>query len=682
MAHIDAGKTTTTERILFYTGLTHRLGEVHEGQATMDWMAQERERGITITSAATTAIWKDHRINIIDTPGHVDFTVEVERSLRVLDGAIALFCAVGGVEPQSETVWRQAEKYSIPTIAFVNKMDRLGADFFGVVEEIRKQFGENPIPVLIPIGSEDNFHGVIDLIEQRAMYYDDEQGKDVRNEPIPGDLRDYADQWRQYLIEKASEQDEHLLEKYCNGEQISSDELRRAIRTATLNNLAVPILCGSAFKNKGVQKLLDAVTYYLPSPLDMPPTPGTAPDGTEIIRLPKDDGRLSALAFKVVADKHLGKMVYFRVYSGTMQAGTYILNSTQDKRQRVGRLLQMHANHREMRDQIYCGDIGVAIGLGDTVTGDTLCSPDEPIILEAIEFPAPVISVSIAPASRADREKLSRALMLLAEEDPTFTVHYDSETEETVISGMGELHLDIIVDRIRREFGVQATVSAPQVAYRETITTGREIVERYVKQTGGKGQFAHVAIHIEPLEAGQGFEFINNIQRGAIPREFIPAVEKGIIDAMAKGVYADCPVVDVRVSLFDGKHHEVDSSEMAFRTCAAIAFKRGFMLAGPELLEPMMSVNVVTPGEHSGSINSHLCSKRGRIQGMEMDGPTHRIDAIVPLSEMFGYATDLRTMTQGRASFSMHFEHYEAVPFSIAEEIVAEKKKKRQGGRA
>jgi len=682
MAHIDAGKTTTTERILFYTGLTHRLGEVHEGQATMDWMAQERERGITITSAATTAIWKDHRINIIDTPGHVDFTVEVERSLRVLDGAIALFCAVGGVEPQSETVWRQAEKYSIATIAFVNKMDRLGADFFGVVEEIRKQFGENPIPVLIPIGSEDNFHGVIDLIEQRATYYDDEQGKDVRNEPIPDDLRDYADQWRQYLIEKASEQDEHLLEKYCNGEHISSDELRRAIRTATLNNLAVPVLCGSAFKNKGVQKLLDAVTYYLPSPLDMPPTPGTAPDGTEIIRLPKDDGRLSALAFKVVADKHLGKMVYFRVYSGTMQAGTYILNSTQDKRQRVGRLLQMHANHREMRDQIYCGDIGVAIGLGDTVTGDTLCSPDEPIILEAIEFPAPVISVSIAPASRADREKLSRALMLLAEEDPTFTVHYDSETEETVISGMGELHLDIIVDRIRREFGVQATVSAPQVAYRETITTGREIVERYVKQTGGKGQFAHVAIHIEPLEAGQGFEFINNIQRGAIPREFIPAVEKGIIDAMAKGVYADCPVVDVRVSLFDGKHHEVDSSEMAFRTCAAIAFKRGFMLAGPELLEPMMSVNVVTPGEHSGSINSHLCSKRGRIQGMEMDGPTHRIDAIVPLSEMFGYATDLRTMTQGRASFSMHFEHYEAVPFSIAEEIVAEKKKKRQGGRA
>ena len=682
MAHIDAGKTTTTERILFYTGLTHRLGEVHEGQATMDWMAQERERGITITSAATTAIWKDHRINIIDTPGHVDFTVEVERSLRVLDGAIALFCAVGGVEPQSETVWRQAEKYSIATIAFVNKMDRLGADFFGVVEEIRKQFGENPIPVLIPIGSEDNFHGVIDLIEQRATYYDDEQGKDVRNEPIPDDLRDYADQWRQYLIEKASEQDEHLLEKYCNGEHISSDELRRAIRTATLNNLAVPVLCGSAFKNKGVQKLLDAVTYYLPSPLDMPPTPGTAPDGTEIIRLPKDDGRLSALAFKVVADKHLGKMVYFRVYSGTMQAGTYILNSTQDKRQRVGRLLQMHANHREMRDQIYCGDIGVAIGLNDTVTGDTLCSPDEPIILEAIEFPAPVISVSIAPASRADREKLSRALMLLAEEDPTFTVHYDIETEETVISGMGELHLDIIVDRIRREFGVQATVSAPQVAYRETITTGREIVERYVKQTGGKGQFAHVAIHIEPLEAGQGFEFINNIQRGAIPREFIPAVEKGIIDAMAKGVYADCPVVDVRVSLFDGKHHEVDSSEMAFRTCAAIAFKRGFMLAGPELLEPMMSVNVVTPGEHSGSINSHLCSKRGRIQGMEMDGPTHRIDAIVPLSEMFGYATDLRTMTQGRASFSMHFEHYEAVPFSIAEEIVAEKKKKRQGGRA
>jgi len=678
MAHIDAGKTTVTERILFYTGRTHRLGEVHDGQAVMDWMEQERERGITITSAATTAIWKDHRINIIDTPGHVDFTVEVERSLRVLDGAIALFCAVGGVEPQSETVWRQAEKYAIPTIAFVNKMDRAGADFFGVVDEIRKQFAENPIPVVIPIGSEDSFCGVIDLIENCAVYYDDERGTGIRTEPVPDDLRDYAGQWRQYLVEKASEDDEQLLEKYCGGEEITAADLHRAIRAATLKRLSVPVLCGAAFKNKGVQKLLDAVVHYLPSPVDMPPTPGTGPDGEEVIRLPRDDGRLSALAFKVVADKHLGKMVYFRVYSGTMEAGTYVLNSTRGKRQRVGRLLQMHANHREMRDRIYCGDIGVAIGLSDTVTGDTLCSPDEPIVLEAIEFPAPVISVSIAPESRADREKLSRALALLAEEDPTFTVAYDAETEETVISGMGELHLEIIVDRIRREFGVRATVSAPQVAYRETITTTAKIEERYAKQTGGRGQFAQVAFLLEPLEAGKGFEFVNNIQGGAIPREFIPAVERGIIDAMAKGVYADCPVVDVRVTLFDGKHHEVDSSEMAFRTCAAMAFRRAFMQAGPELLEPMMSVSVITPGEYSGSINSHLCSRRGRIQGMDTSGATHRIDAIVPLSEMFGYATDLRTMTQGRASFTMHFEHYEAVPFSVAEEIVAEKRKKRK----
>ncbi|HUW31854.1 MAG TPA: elongation factor G [Planctomycetota bacterium] len=678
MAHIDAGKTTATERILFYTGRTHRLGDVDTGSATMDFMEQERERGITIQSAATTAFWKGHRINIIDTPGHVDFTAEVERSLRVLDGVVALFCAVGGVEPQSETVWHQAEKYQIPTIAFINKMDRPGADFFGVIQEIRTKFGENPVPVVLPIGSQETFAGIIDLVENRAIYFEGPSGEEIRSEEVPAELRNSAASWRHYLIEKVSEQDDRLLEKYCANEEISADEIRRVLRRATITGHAVPVLCGAAFRNKGVQSMLDAITWYLPSPLDMPPTTGTDMNGEQVQRLPKDDGRLAALAFKVVADKHMGKMIYFRVYSGTMAAGTYVLNSTQDKKQRVGRLLQMHANHREMRDEIYCGDIGVAIGLSDTVTGDTICCEDEPIVLETIEFPAPVISVSIAPESRADSEKLSKALGLMAEEDPTFVVEYDRETEETVISGMGELHLEIIVDRLKREYGVKAKVGHPQVAYRETITGEAEINRKFVKQTGGRGQYAHVVIDLEPLEPGQGFEFVDEVSGGRIPREFIPAVQKGIIDAMATGVYAQYPVVDVRVTLLDGSFHEVDSSERAFRTCAAMAFKEAFTTAAPELLEPVMSVTVITPSEHSGAINGHLCSKRGRILGMETEGSTHTIKAMVPLSEMFGYATDLRTMTQGRAVFTMHFEHYEAVPYSIAEEIVEERRKRKK----
>jgi len=677
MAHIDAGKTTATERILFYTGKTHRLGETHEGSAVMDWMVQERERGITITSAATTAFWREHRINIIDTPGHVDFTVEVERSLRVLDGAVALFCAVGGVEPQSETVWRQAEKYSIPTIAFINKMDRPGANYFGVIDEIRSEFGENPVPVVIPIGAEESFVGLINLIDNQAIYYDDDNGEFVRVIDIPDDLRSYADQWRANLIEKVSEQDEHLLEKFCSGEEISADEIRRALRLATLAGTAVPVLCGSAFKNKGVQRLLDAIVDFLPSPLDMPPTPGRDRNGNELLRYPKDDGRLAALAFKVVSDKHMGKLVYFRIYSGTMQAGTYVFNSVKSKKQRVGRLLQMHANHREARDEIYCGDIGAAVGLSDTVTGDTLCCEEEPIVLEAIEFPAPVISVSIAAESRADRERLSKALGALAEEDPTFVVAFDNETEETVISGMGELHLEIIVDRLRREFNVNCKVGSPQVAYRETITSAVEVNKKYVKQTGGKGQYAHIVLMIEPLEAGEGFEFVDKITGGRVPKEFIPAVEKGIIDAMAQGVYAGFPVVDVRATLLDGSFHEVDSSERAFRIAASMAFKEAFAKAAPDLLEPMMSITVVTPGEYFGAVNGHLCSKRGRILGVEMGKVTNTIEGIVPLSEVFGYATELRTMTQGRATFTMHFEHYEAVPFSIAEQVVEESRKRK-----
>ncbi|MEW6238844.1 MAG: elongation factor G [Candidatus Omnitrophota bacterium] len=678
MAHIDAGKTTVTERILYYTGKTHKIGEVHDGEATMDWMEQERERGITICSAATTCFWNNHRINIIDTPGHVDFTVEVERSLRVLDGAIALFCAVAGVEPQSETVWRQAQKYEVPVIAFVNKMDRAGADFFRAVESMKDQLSANPVPIVIPMMKDGELRAVIDLIHNVAHYYDDAVGEKRHDEAVPEEFAAERDFWYKHLIEKVSEVDEHLLEKFCGGEEITSEELILGIRRATLARTITPVLCGAAFKNKGVKRLIDAVVDFLPSPVDLPPVIGFH-EGEEIERHPSDDSPLAALAFKVVADKHMGKLIYFRVYSGTMQAGSYILNASKGKKQRIGRLLQMHANKQEQRDAIYCGDIGVAVGLSDTITGDTLCAVDHPVILEAIEFPSPVISVSITPESKADSDKLGMGLGRLAEEDPTFIVSSGEESGETIISGMGELHLEIIVDRLKREYGVQAAVGRPQVAYRETITKFAEVNHRYVKQSGGKGDFAHTEFRIEPVPAGQGFEFVNEIYGGSIPREYIPAVEKGIIDAMQRGVLAHYPIVDLKVTLIDGSYHDVDSSERAFRICASQAFKDAFLRAKPHLLEPIMRVHVTTPTEYAGSVNGSLCGKRGRIQGMDSIGNASVVKAMVPLSEMFGYATELRTITSGRASFSMQFEHYEPVPPNIAQDIVDARKEKERG---
>jgi elongation factor G len=675
MAHIDAGKTTVSERILFYTGRTHKLGEVHDGAAVMDWMPQEQERGITITSAATTTVWRDHQINLIDTPGHVDFTVEVERSLRVLDGVIGLFCAVGGVEPQSETVWRQAEKYAVPRIAFVNKMDRAGADFFSVVEQITEELGANAVPVTIPIGQEEGFRGIIDLVDDVAVYYDDtDQGMTWHEEPIPAELADTAHHWKQNLLEKVSEVDDRLLEKFLQDQPIGRPELSAAIRGATLKHLVCPVVCGSAFKNKGIQRLLDAVVSYLPSPGDLLPTVGAHPSGEEVLRVPWDEGRLAALAFKVVADKHVGKLVYVRVYSGTLNSGSYVYNSTQEKDQRVGRLLRMHANRQEMVEALYSGEIGAVVGLSETVTGDTVCVREAPIVLQAIEFPAPVLSVAVKVKDRADRDRLGAALVRLAEEDPTFVVKSDAETEETVISGMGELHLEIIVDRLRREFDIGVETGAPQVAYRETMTTANEVNERYVKQTGGRGQYAHVVMKVEPLEPGAGFEFVNKITSGRIPKEYIPPVERGVVDAMQKGAYAGFPVVDLRVTLLDGSYHEVDSSDIAFRTCGARAFRRAFLAGNPELLEPMMSVNVVTPEESAGAVMGSLCNRRGLILGMDNQGNAKVINALVPLSTMFGYATDVRNMSQGKASFTMHFEHYQAVPFSIAEEVVAARK--------
>jgi elongation factor G len=678
MAHIDAGKTTVSERILFYTGKTHKIGEVHDGQATMDWMEQEQERGITICSAATTCFWKEHRINIIDTPGHVDFTVEVERSLRVLDGAVALFCAVAGVEPQSETVWRQADKYNVPVIAFINKMDRAGADFFRAVESIKKRLGANPVPLVIPMMDDGELQGVIDLIKNRAHYYDDTEGEKRHDTEVPEEWQEERDFWFRNLVERISEADEQLLEKFCGGEEISEAELMEGIRRATLARTVVPVLCGAAFKNKGIRRLLDAITSFLPSPLDIPPVCSSI--DPEVKREVSDDAPLSALAFKVVTDKHMGKLIYFRVYSGVMQAGSYIYNATKDRKQRIGRLLQMHANKQEQRDAIYCGDIGVAVGLSDTTTGDTLCSPDHPIMLEAIEFPAPVISVSIQPASKADSDKLGTGLGKLAEEDPTFVVSSGEEENETIISGMGELHLEIIVDRLKREYGVSAVVGRPQVAYRETITQGADVNHRYVKQSGGKGDFAHVVMKVEPQEHGVGFEFINQIVGGSIPREYIPAVEKGILDRMKKGVLAGYPIVDLKVTLYDGSFHEVDSSERAFRICASQAFRDVFGKCKPQLMEPIMKVHVTTPSEYAGSVNGNLCGRRGRIQGIEAIGnDASVVSAMVPLSEMFGYATDLRTLTSGRAAFSMQFEHYEPVPNSIAEEIIETRREKLKG---
>lgn len=679
MAHIDAGKTTTTERILYYSGRIHRLGEVHDGNATMDWMEQEKERGITITSAATTTKWNGHEINIIDTPGHVDFTAEVERSLRVLDGAIALFCAVGGVQPQSETVWRQSEKYNIPKIAFVNKMDRVGADYFTVVGEIEQALGANAVPVTIPIGKEDQFVGIIDLVEMKAIYYDDPHlNLSYQETDIPAEMNELAEKYRKNLIEKISEQNEELFEMYLAGQQPTEKQIRQALRVATISLNVVPVMCGAAYKNKGIRRLLDAIVNYLPSPADRPPVIGIAEQENELPeRQPSDEEPFSALVFKIMTDKHRGKLTYIRVYSGSIKAGSYVYNSTQKKRQRIGRIFQIHANKIEDREAIYCGEIGAVVGLSETSTGDTICHEDYPIVLEAIEFPTPVVSVSIKPGNRQDRDKLGISLQKLAEEDPTFGVKVDKETSETVISGMGELHLEILLDRLKREFKVETEVGVPQVAYRETIYYKVAETTKYVKQSGGHGQYAHVVVEIEPLPPGKGFEFVNKIIGGVIPKEYIPAVEKGIIDAMEKGPYAGFPVVNVRCTLMDGSFHEVDSSEMAFRIAASMCFKSAFQKAGPKLLEPVMSVEITTAEDYLGAITGSIATKRGKILSMDIKNGTRIVKAQVPLAEMFGYTSELRNISSGRASASMHFDHYEVVPFSIAEEIVEKRRKEK-----
>ncbi len=675
MAHIDAGKTTVSERILFYSGKTHKMGEVHDGGATMDWMEQERERGITITSAATSTEWRDHSISLIDTPGHVDFTVEVERSLRVLDGAVALFCAVAGVQPQSEKVWLQSEKYSVPKIAFVNKMDRVGADFFTVVREIQDEFQANAVPVVIPIGQEEDFRGIVDLVHMKAVFYDETSfGQYFHEEEIPEDIRAEAETWRANLVEKCAEQDDALLEKFLEGEELSVDEIWGILRQATIARRVVPVYCGSAFKNKGIQRLLDGIVHLLPAPNEIPPIICATDERGDTRREPADGDPVSALAFKIVADKHMGKLTYIRIYSGTLGAGTTVLNSTQDKTQRVGRILRMHANRQEALEEAFAGDIVAVVGMGETKTGDTLCDKEHPIHLEAIEFPAPVISISIKPLAQADSEKLGEALLRLADEDPTFVVNYDHETSETIISGMGELHLEIIVDRIKREFNVKADVGRPEVAYRETGTRRVEGSYKHVKQSGGRGQYGHVVLVLEPLDPGAGFEFVNKIVGGRIPSEYIPAVEKGIIKAMTSGPYAGYPVVDMRVELVDGSYHDVDSSDFAFQEAGRAGFKELFLKTNPELLEPVMSVEAVTPEEFMGPVSSSVCQRRGRIESMETVKGTKVVNGMVPLSEMFGYSNSLRTLTQGRASFSMHFEHYEAVPFSLAEQIVKKRR--------
>jgi elongation factor G len=679
MAHIDAGKTTTTERILYYTGRIHRIGEVHEGAATMDWMEQEQERGITITSATTTAHWQrfgeDYRINIIDTPGHVDFTVEVERSLRVLDGAVAVFCAVGGVEPQSETVWRQADRYGVPRMAFINKMDRVGADFMNVVGMIRDRLGAKAFPIHYPLGEGELFTGVVDIIRRVEYVFDDAtQGKNWTEGPVPDALSDTVEALRHELVEAAVETDDELLTKYLGGEDISEDELRRAIRKACLAGTIVPVLCGSAFKNKGVQQLLDSVIDFLPSPVDVPAMQGHLPhhDETFETREPKDDAPFAALAFKIMTDPFVGRLTYFRVYSGTLPSGSYIYNSSKDRRERIGRLLQMHANRREEIEAVYAGDIAAAIGLKETRTGDTLCDPDKPIILEAMKFPEPVINVAIEPKTKADQEKLGVALQKLSEEDPTFRVHTDQETGQTIIAGMGELHLEIIVDRMMREFKVEANVGRPQVAYRETIRKAAMKVEgKFVRQSGGRGQYGHVVINLYPGETGSGFVFEDKIVGGTVPREYIGPAEAGMKEAMDTGVLAGYPMVDVRVELIDGSYHDVDSSEMAFKIAGSMAFKEAVRRASPVLLEPIMDVEVVTPGEYMGDVMGDLSSRRGKIGGMMQRGEAQVIGASVPLAEMFGYSTTLRSATQGRAVYSMQFSRYEEMPKSKADEIIA-----------
>ena len=675
MAHIDAGKTTTTERILFYTGITHKIGEVHDGAATMDWMAQEQERGITITSAATTCHWKNHRINIIDTPGHVDFTVEVERSLRVLDGAVAVLTARGGVEPQTETVWRQAEKYNVPRMAYVNKMDITGADFFNVIKMMQERLQANPVAIQLPIGSEDTFSGIVDLIKMEAIIYEDDLGKVADEVAIPDDMKDLADEYRDKLLEAVAEEDDDLMEKYLGGEEISEDEIRKAIRKATIACKMTPVTCGSSYRNRGVQPMLDAIVDFMPAPIDIPAIKGINPDtGEEDHRDSTDDGPFAALAFKIMADPYVGKLAFFRVYSGTLSSGSYVFNSTKGKKERIGRILQMHANHRAELDTVYSGDIAAAVGLKDTTTGDTLCDDSKPIILESMEFPDPVISVAVEPKTKNDQEKMGIALQKLAEEDPTFRVRTDQETGQTIISGMGELHLEIIVDRMLREFKVDCNVGNPQVAYRETIRKPAKAEGKFVRQSGGHGQYGHCWLELTPQEPGEGFTFENKIVGGVIPKEFINPIENGVREAMDNGVIAGYPMVDVKVTVYDGSYHEVDSSEMAFKIAGSMAFRNGAEKANPVLLEPYVKVEVIVPEEYMGDVMGDINSRRGRIEGMEARNGAQVINAFVPLSEMFGYSTDLRSKTQGRGNYSMEVSYYDEVPKNIAEAIIAKNK--------
>ncbi len=676
MAHIDAGKTTTTERILFYTGINHKIGETHDGSATMDWMEQEQERGITITSAATTAYWKEHRINIIDTPGHVDFTVEVERSLRVLDGSVTVFCAKGGVEPQSETVWRQADKYQVPRMAYVNKMDIMGADFYNVVKMMKERLKTNAVPIQLPIGAEDTFRGIIDLVEMNADIYYDDLGKDMRVEEIPDDMKEKAAEYREQLLEAIAEQDEEIMNKYLEGEEITVQEIKKCLRKGTIDNKIVPVTCGTSYKNKGVQKLLDAVVDYMPSPLDIPAIKGTDPEtGEETDRKAGDSEPFSALAFKIATDPFVGKLCFFRVYSGVVEAGSSMLNATKGKKERMGRILQMHANHRQDLEVCYCGDIAAAVGLKNTTTGDTLCDEAHPVILESMEFPDPVIDLAIEPKTKAGQEKMALALAKLAEEDPTFRTWTDEETGQTIIAGMGELHLEIIVDRLLREFKVEANVGAPQVAYKETITAATDVDTKYARQSGGKGQYGHVKLHVEPNESGKGYEFINNVVGGAIPKEYIPAVDAGIQGAMQAGVLAGFPTVDIKVTLYDGSYHEVDSSEMAFKIAGSMALKEACRKANAVILEPIMKVVVIVPEDYMGDVIGDLNSRRGLVQGFEDRNGAKQIEALVPLSEMFGYSNDLRSKTQGRGQYVMEPHSYVQVPKNIADGIMKSRSK-------
>lgn len=674
MAHIDAGKTTLTERILYYTGVNHKVGDTHDGTATMDWMVQEQERGITITSAATTCFWKKHRINIIDTPGHVDFTVEVERSLRVLDGSVTVLCAKGGVEPQSETVWRQADNYGVPRMVYVNKMDIMGANFYRVVQMMKDRLKCNAVPIQLPIGAEDTFKGIIDLVEMKAEVYYDDLGKDMRDEPIPEDMMELAQKYHDELIEAVAEQDEELMEKYFNGEELTIDEIKRTIRKATIANTMVPVTCGTSYRNKGVQKLLDAIVDYMPAPTDIPAIKGVNPETEEeTCRHASDDEPFSALAFKIATDPYVGKLCFFRVYSGMIKAGTTVYNSSKDNNERIGRILQMHANDRKDIDTCYAGDIAAAVGLKNTTTGDTLCDEKNPVILESMEFPDPVIRVAIEPKTKAGQEKMGIALAKLAEEDPTFKAYTDEETGQTIIAGMGELHLEIIVDRLLREFKVEANIGKPQVAYKETIRKNADVDQKYARQSGGKGQYGHVKIRVSP-NPEKGYEFINSVVGGAIPKEYIPAVDAGIQGAMQSGVLAGYNVVDVKVELYDGSYHEVDSSEMAFKIAGSMGFKSGAEKANPVILEPYMKVEITVPEEYMGDVIGDINSRRGRIEGMEARNGAQVINAFVPLAEMFGYATDLRSKTQGRGNYSMEVDHYEDVPRNIAEAIIAKNK--------